>query len=103
MSQNIVIYLLQMFFLVSSKPTHDIQNFVLINIHPKLHPFSDVKDTALLNIGIYFFAVINDIFIDKLFDIRPTHIDFFLKQTNFKYGPKFYFQKIVITLHSYLI
>ena len=73
-----------MFFFVSSKPTHDVENFVLIDIDPKFHPFSDVEDATLFNVWVKFFAVIFDILIDELFQMVPVHTDISLEKTDIK-------------------
>ena len=62
--EEVVVYFLEVFLLVSSEPSHDIEYFILIYINPQFHPFSDIKDAELFDIGIYFFAVVFDIFID---------------------------------------
>ena len=89
MDEGLVVHALDVLFLVPPEPSHDVEDLVLIDVHPQLHPFSDVNDAALLDGRVQLLAVLRDVLLDELLQLFPVHLEFPLEQADLKEGLQF--------------
>ena len=77
----ILIDALEVFLLLAAKPAHDVQNLVLIDLRPQLHPLADIDDAAAL-VHVCAGAQLAEVALDELLELMPLQLQLALQQAH---------------------